>query len=348
MNYKPLIIPHLSWEQKVSSSTYGELVAQPLEPGFGITLGNALRRVLLASIEGSAVTAVVIKGVNNEFSTIKGVIEDTLHVLLNLKGIVVRNTTGQPGKMHLSKKGEGAVKVGDIKTDSHLEVVNKDYVFAHLSADGDLDIEFFVETGRGFQPAQWPQSQALQKDDKIYLDAMFCPVKRVEYIIEQARVGERFDCDKLILRITTNGAVTPQDVIHYGTSVLRTQLEHFLLAKEIAFNEISQVPSTKHGKEGKVDVEGPTKGLPVDLFLKPIDELEFSVRAHNCLIGAGVKRVIDLVNMTEDEVLKIKNFGRKSLREVKEILAAFNLHLGMNIKELDLKKAMKDLEEKQD
>ena len=347
MNYKPLIIPHLSWEQKVSSNTYGELIAQPLEPGFGITLGNALRRVILSSVEGSAVTAVVVKGVNNEFSTVKGVVEDTLHVLLNLKGIVIKNTTGQPGKMHLSKKGEGVVKVGDIKTDSHLEVVNKEHVIAHLAVDGDLDIEFFVESGRGFLPAQWPHGQALQKDDKIYLDAMFCPVKRVEYVIEQARVGERFDCDKLVLRVYTNGAISPQDVIHYGTSVLRTQLEHFLLATEIAFNEISQSPNIKQSKEGKLDVEGPTKGLPVELFLKPIDELEFSVRAHNCLIGAGVKRVIDLVNMSEDEVLKIKNFGRKSLREVKEILSAFNLHLGMNIKELDLKKAMKDQEEKQ-
>jgi DNA-directed RNA polymerase subunit alpha len=346
MNYKPLILPKVNWDTKVSATTYGELIVQPLEPGFGITLGNALRRVMLSSIEGSAVTSIVIKGVNNEFSALKGVVEDSLHVLLNIKGIVVKNTTGVPGKLYLSKRGEGPVRVGDIKCDEHLEVVNKDHVIAHLSADGELDIEFFVETGRGYQPAQWPLGESLQADGRIYLDAMFAPVKRVEYHVEQARVGDRFDCDKLIMRIFTDGSVGPQDVIHYGTSVLRTQLEHFLLAKEIPFNELSQTVEEDSKKEFFNDVESPTKGLPVDLFLKPIDELEFSVRAHNCLVGAGIKRVIDLVNLTEDDVLKIKNFGRKSLREVKEILSAFNLHLGMNVKELDLKKAIKEQEKK--
>ncbi len=344
MNYKPLILPKVSWDTKVSTSTFGELIVQPLEPGFGITLGNALRRVMLSSVEGSAVTSVVIKGVNNEFSTLKGVVEDTLNLLLNIKGIVVKNTTGESGKMHLYKKGEGPVKVADIQADEHLAVVNKDHVIAHLAVDGELDIEFLVETGRGYLPAQWPLGQSLQADGRIYLDAMFSPVKRVEYHVEQARVGERFDCDKLIISIYTNGAVGPQDIVHYATSVLRTQLEHCLLAKEIPFNEISQTVDEKTEKEHRADGESPTKGLPVELFLKPIDELEFSVRAHNCLIGAGVKRVIDLVNMAEDDVLKIKNFGRKSLREVKEILAAFGLHLGMNIKELDLKKAIKDQE----
>lgn len=346
MNYKTLILPKVNWDTKVSTSTYGELIVQPLEPGFGITLGNALRRVILGSVEGSAVTSVIIKGVNNEFSTLKGVGEDILNVLLNIKGIVVKNSTGLPGKMHLSKKGEGPVKVADIKADDHLEVVNKDYVFAHLSADGELDIEFFVEAGRGYQAAQWPLGDSLQPDGRIYLDAMFSPVRRVEYHIEQARVGERFDCDKLIMSIQTNGAVGAQEVIHYGTSVLRTQLEHFLLANEIPFNDISQSLEEKVEREYKVEGESPTKGLPVELFLKPIDDLEFSVRAHNCLIGAGIKRVIDLVNLTEEDLLKIKNFGRKSSREVKEILSAFGLRLGMNIKELDLKKAIKEQEKK--
>lgn len=346
MNYKPLILPKVNWDTKVSTNTYGELIVQPLEPGFGITLGNALRRVILGATEGSAVTSVIIKGVNNEFSTLKGIREDILHVLLNIKGIVVKNSTGLPGKMYLTKTGEGPVTVADIRTDEHLEVINKDYVLAHLAVDGELDIEFFVETGRGYQPAQWPLGESLQADGRIYLDAMFSPLKRVEYHIEQARVGERFDCDKLIMSINTNGAVGPQEVIHYGTSVLRTQLEHFLLATEIPFNDISQSSEEKVEKEYKVEGESPTKGLPVELFLKPIDDLEFSVRAHNCLIGAGIKRVIDLVNLTEEDVLKIKNFGRKSLREVKEILAAFSLHLGMNIKELDLKKAIKEQEKK--
>lgn len=342
--YKPLTFPKLSWNQTVSSPTYGELVVQPLEPGFGITLGNALRRVILSSVEGSAVTSVVIKDVNNEYSTVKGVTEDVLHILLNIKEIVIANKTGEPGKMSLSASGEGVVKVSDIKTDEHLELVNKDHVIAHLSADGQLDIEFFVETGRGYLAAQWPKGEALQEDGRIYIDAMFSPIKRVEYHIEKTRVGQAIDYDKLTLKIQTNGVIEPQEVVHYGTSVLRSQLEHFLSATEIPFNEISKQLDDEAEKEARIDLEGPTKGLPVELFLKPIDELEFSVRAHNCLIGAGIKRVIDLVNLTDEDVLKIKNFGRKSLREVKEILGAFGLHLGMNIKELDLKKAIKQQE----
>jgi len=343
--YKPLTLPKLSWNKKVSSDRLGELIIEPLEPGFGLTLGNALRRVILSSIEGAAVTSVVIKGVNNEFATGKGIIEDVLNVLLNIKNIVIKNKTGQSGKMHLSLKGEGVAKVGDIKADEHLELINKDHIIAHLAVDGELDIEFFVENGRGYQAANWPQGVSLQSDDRIYLDAMFSPVKRIEYHVEKTRVGKEIDYDKLFFKTQTNGAISPQDVIHYGTSVLRTQLEHFLLVSEIPFNEISKMEDEQSKKEKGADVEGPTKGLPVELFLKPIEELEFSVRAHNCLIGAGIKRVIDLVNLTEDDILKIKNFGRKSLREVKEILNAFGLQLGMNVKELDLKKVLKEKEE---
>jgi len=343
--YKPLTIPKVKWEKGLSD-THGELVAQPLEPGFGITLGNALRRMSLSSIEGSAVTSIVIKGINNEFSTIKGVIEDTINVLLNIKNIVIKNETGMPGTMKLHAKGEAPVKVSDIKADDHLELINKDYVIAHLAADGELEIDFTVESGRGYVSAKWPQGVSLQKDDRIYMDAMFSPVKRVEYRVEKTRVGKNINYDKLTMNIVTDGSLTPKDILHYATSVLRTQFEHFLDVEEIPFNEISE-KEQEEAKAGIVaDVKGVTEGLPVELFLKPIDELEFSVRAHNCLIGAGIKRVIDLVNLTEDDILKIKNFGRKSLREVKEILNAFGLRLGMNIKELDLKKAIKEQEDR--
>lgn len=344
MKYKPLILPKVRWEKKTLSDTLGELIAQPLEPGFGITLGNALRRVALSAVEGSAVTSIIIKGVNNEFSTIKGVIEDTLHILLNIKGIVIRNKTGLPGKMKLEVKGETVARVADIKADEHLELVNKDYIIANLASDGELEIEFFVETGRGYLAAQWPHGKALQADERIYIDAMFSPVKRIEFDVEKTRVGQAIDYDKLHFTIYTNGALKPQDVLQYSTSVLRTQLELFLNAEEIPFNEISKEEEDV-AEKGLFDTQGPTKGLPVELFLKPIDELEFSVRAHNCLIGAGVKRVIDLINLTEDDLLKVKNFGRKSLREVKEILSAFGLSLGMNVKELDLKKVIKEQED---
>ncbi len=345
MEYKPLTLPKLKWDTKKSTDTFGELIVQPLEPGFGITLGNALRRIILASIEGSSVTSVIIKGVNNECSVIEGVIEDVLNVVLNIKGIVIKNTTGKPGKMHLSLKGEGVARVSDIKADDHLELLNPDHVITHLAIDGELDIEFFVESGRGYQQAQWPLGEPLQKDGRIYIDAAFSPIRRVEYTIEKTRVGQAIDYDKLILSIHTDGSISPQDTIYYATSVLRTQLEHFLSASEIPFNEISKVEEEEVEALKAKEMQGPTKGLPVELFLKPIEELEFSVRAHNCLISAGIKRVIDLINLSEDESLKIKNFGRKSLREVKEILKAFDLQLGMNIKESDLKKMIKEQED---
>lgn len=344
--YKSLTLPKLNWNTDVSSPLLGELVVQPLEPGFGITLGNALRRVIISSVEGSAVTSIAIKGVNNEFSSIKGVVEDVLQIVLNIKEVVIENKTGKPGKMHLHVTGEGKATVGDITTDEHLAVINKDHVIANLAVDGDLEIEFYVESGRGYLAAQWPQGEALQEDGRIFLDAMFSPIKRVDYRVDKTRVGKAIDYDKLTMAVHTDGSVAPQDVIHYGTSVLRTQLEHFLAATEIPFNEISKEVDEQAEKEGTTELEGPTKGLPVDLFLKSIDELEFSVRAHNCLVGAGIKRVIDLVNMNEEDSLRIKNFGRKSLREVKEILSAFGLHLGMNIKELDLKKAIQQQETK--
>lgn len=341
--YRPLTIPQLSWNKKVLTNTFGELVAQPLEPGFGNTLGNALRRVLLGGVEGSAVTSIVIKGVNNEFSSLPGVIEDTMQVILNIKEIVVRNKKGIPGKMTLNIDHEGPVRVSDIQVDEHLELINGDHVIAYVAAGGSLHIEFTVETGRGYQAAQWPSDVSLQEDGRIYLDAMFSPIKKVVFDVVKTRVGDKIDYDKLILKIYTDGSENPLDVLHYSVSVLRTQLEPFLISAEIPFNEISAVPEVYQEEEPAVVLDGPgLKGVPVDLLLKPIDELELSVRAHNCLINAGIKRIIDLVNLDEDEGLKIKNFGRKSLNEVKDSMKAFGLSFGMDIKESDLKKVLKD------
>ena len=342
--YQPLTIPKLDWNKKTLTKTFGELVAQPLEPGFGITLGNALRRVLLGGVEGSAVTSVIIKGVNNEFSNIPGVIEDTMQLVLNIKGLVIRNKTGEPGKMSLSIQGEHQVKAEDIVTDEHLEVVNKDHILAHVAENGSLDIEFFVESGRGYKPAQWPIGTALQEDNRIYIDAMFSPVANVVFNVEKTRVGRDIDYDKLILLITTNGSEDPIDVMHYAVSVLRTQLEHFLLYTEIPFNEISLPPQEEVYEEIIEEKEPPLEGIPVELLLKPIEELELSVRAHNCLINSDIKRVIDLVNLSEDEGLKIKNFGRKSLNEVKDAMKSFGLSFGMNIKESDVKKVLENKE----
>lgn len=347
--YKPLTIPKLVWNKKTLTDRYGELVAQPLEPGFGVTLGNALRRTLLGAVEGSAVTSVIIKGVNNEFSTLSGVVEDTMQVVLNIKQIVIRNKEGRAGKMTLSVKGESTVKVGDIKADSHLELVNKDHIIAHVAPGGTLEIEFFVDSGRGYQPAQWLAAVPLQEDGRIYLDAMFAPVTNVTFDVEKTRVGGDIDYDKLTVSIETDGSQNPVDVLHYAVSVLRTQLEHFLAIAEIPFNQISIIPEQEPVKQHLESPEVAVRSdLPIDLLFKPIDELELSVRAHNCLINENIKRVIDLVNLTEDEGLKIKNFGRKSLNEVKESLSAFGLSFGMNLKEEEIKKLLKDQEQEEE
>lgn len=347
--YQPLITPNRLWEKVDNTETIGRLIVQPLEPGAGVTLGNALRRVLLSSIEGCAVTSVVIQGVNNEFSTLKGVVEDLLQVVLNIKGIIIKNLTGEPGTMRVKAQGLGVVKVSDIITDEHLELVNKDHVIATLSQDGFFEAEFFVHNGRGYLPAQWAGVVALQPDGKIYVDAMFSPVQRVEFHVEKTRMGDNIDYDKLTITVKTNGTISPSDAVNYATSVLRHQLENFLLDDNIVFGTVpvegpESIQVISSGSSGFIGEEKRilSTSLHVELFLKPIEELEFSVRAHNCLAGAGVRRVIDLVNLSEDEVLKIKNFGRKSLREVKEILSAFHLKFDMNIKELDLKKALKE------
>ncbi len=335
--FQPLTLPRIAWDKSVLTATYGELVAQPLEPGFGITLGGALRRVLLGGIEGSAVTAVIIKGVNNEFSVVPGIIEDTMQIVLNCKEIIVRNKTGNPGRMFISVSGEAVARVSDIKADEHLELLNPEHVVAHVGQGGVLQIEFFVESGRGYQSAQWPVGQALQEDGRIYLDALFSPVRKVSYEVEKTRVGRDIDYDKLTIAITTDGTQGPADVLHYAVSVLRTQLEHFLASPEIPFNDISVQGELEQRERSSEDAEAKYKGVPVDLLLKPIEVLEFPARAHNCLVKAGIKRILELVNLTEDEALKIKNFGRKSFDEVKESMKNFGLSFGMNIPESDIK-----------
>ncbi len=339
--YKPLTIPRVAWDKDSLSDTYGNLVAQPLEPGFGITMGNALRRVLLAAVEGSAVSSVIIKGVNNEFSTIPGVQEDVMQLVLNIKEIVIKSLDGKPGKMSLSHKGEGVVRVSDIKASDNLELINNDHIIGHVSQGGELDIQFFVESGRGYKAAQWPIGSKLQDDNRIYVDSMFSPIRQVQFEVEKTRVGKDIDYDKLILQVYTNGAEKPADVLHYAVSVLRTQEEHFLVDPEIDFNSISKSPEVEDTAERASSESLGLKGVPVDLLLKPIEDLELSARAHNCLIAHGINRILDLVNLSEDDGLKIKNFGRKSLNEVKDSMKAFGLSFGMDIKEEDIQNLLK-------
>lgn len=334
--YQPLTVPKVKWDAETLTHSEGKLIVQPLEPGFGLTFGNALRRVLLGGIEGSAVTSVIIKDVNNEFSVLPGVIEDAMQVILNIKEIVVRSATGEPGKMRLSVSGESVVTVKDIVADDHLELLNKDHVIANIAKNGSLEIEFFVESGRGYRAAKWPVGEMLQPDGRIYLDAVFAPVRKVSYDVSKTRVGDTIDYDKLILSLETDGTITPVEAVNYATSVLRTQFEHFLSDQEIPFNVISKVEEDVTTATSQEKGETAVGGFPIDLLLKPIDALEFSVRAHNCLINADVTRILDLVNMTEDALQKTKNFGKKSFDEVKEGLKQHGLSLDMNIQEADL------------
>lgn len=343
-NYQPITVPAIEWGDVGLSTAFGELVVQPLEPGYGITFGNALRRVLLSSVEGAAVTSVIVKGVNNEFGNVDGLVEDVLHLLLNIKKLVIKNSSGaQMSAMSLHKKGPGVVVAGDIVADEHLEILNKDLVLGTLAEGGELDIEFFVEMGRGYCFARWPDGVKYHDDSRIYLDAMFSPIRKVAFDVEKTRVGKNIDHDKLILKIHTNGVVAPTDALRYAVSIIRGQLEFFISEKEITFGAVSSLDAEGSGALATPQDEIISKdGVPVGLFLKSIDDLELSVREHNCLISAGVDTVLDLVNLTEDDTLKVKNFGRKSLKEVKEVLSAFNLKFGMNIKEADLKKAVKE------
>ncbi len=341
-DYQALTIPRLEWNKKTLTEKYGELVAQPLEPGFGITFGNALRRVLLGGVEGAAITSIIIKSVNNEFAVIPGVVEDAMQLCLNIKQIVVKSKDGKPGKMHLTVNHEGPVRASSIVTDSNLEVVNGDFIVAHIAPEGSLSIEFFVESGRGYRQAQWPEGKTLQDDNRIYLDAMFSPLTKVTFDVEKTRVGQAIDYDRLTIQIHTNGSSNPLEMLHYAVSVMRSQLEHFLVSAEIPFNEISRPVQEEVVRQPEPVTHLMYKGIPIDLLLKPIDELELSVRAHNCLMNANIKRVLDLVNLSEEEGLKIKNFGRKSLNEVKDSMKAFGLGFGMNITEDELKAVMRE------
>jgi len=338
--FRPLIIPKVTWEKKTLTNHFGELVVQPLEPGFGITLGNSIRRILLGAIEGAATTSVIIKGVNNEFSSIAGVIEDVMQIVLNIKGIIVRNATGKPGKMHLKVTGEAIVRVSDIQADEHLELVNNDHVIAHIAQNGELEIDFFVETGRGYIPAQWPPDKPYQDDDRIYIDAMFSPVRRVTFDVEKTRVGQHIDYDKLKIQINTNGSENPLSALSYAASVIRAQLEHFLVDSEIQFNALKQTQHEEKIEKSSVPSAMDLRGIAPELLLSSIDELELSVRARNCLVNANIKRIIDLVNRQESDILKIKNFGRKTLDEVVDSMKAIGLSFGMNINEEEVQKAL--------
>lgn len=314
-NWRDLIKPkRLQIESDSLSDTYGKFKAEPFERGFGTTLGNALRRVLLSSLQGAAITSVRIKGVLHEFSTIPGVTEDVTDIILNLKGVLLNLHGHESRNIRIVKKGAGIITAGDIITDSHVEVLNTDHHILTCSKEADIEIDMVVALGKGYVPAE------RNRDEKapvgtIAIDALFSPVKKVNFTVTNARVGQITDYDKLTLDVFTDGSVRPDDAVAYGAKILKEQLQIF-----ISFDEEAETYGVAQIEEGRKINEN---------LYRSVDELELSVRSANCLKNANIHLIGDLVQKSEAEMLKTQNFGRKSLNEIKDILAEMGLSLGM-------------------
>lgn len=290
------------------------LAVEPLERGFGLTLGNALRRVLLSSLQGAAVTAIKIDGVVHEFDSIPGVVEDVTDIVLNTKAIVVRMETAERKRVFLDAEGPCAITAGMIKTGPELEIINKDFVICHLNAGHRFHAELTIESGKGYVPA----SQNRPTDAPIGLipvDSLYSPVKQVSYRVDNSRVGKVTDYDKLYMDVETNGTITPEMAVALAAKIIQDQLNAF-----ISFEEVEE------------EKEEEEETLQFDRnLLKKVDELELSVRSQNCLKNDNIIYIGDLVRKTEGEMLKTPNFGRKSLNEIKEVLASMGLRFGMDV-----------------
>ncbi len=316
-NWRALIRPRgVEIESGEDPSTYAKVVARPLEKGFGITLGNALRRILLSSLQGTAITAIKVDGVLHEFSTIDGVVEDVTDVILNLKGVLLKMEEHEPRTLILEKSGGGPVTAGDITEIAGVDVLNPDHHICTLARDGKIRAELTIKKGKGYVPAEL-NADPEAPIDTIPIDAIFSPIRKVNYMVSNARVGQRTDYDKLTLQIWTDGSVAPVDALAFAAKILKEQLQIF-----INFTE-----------EEEPDAEGAEEEVPEfnENLFKTVDELELSVRSANCLQNANIKYIYELVEKTEAEMLKTKNFGRKSLNEIKEILADMGLSLGMKL-----------------
>lgn len=306
--------PRLVGVQQISK-TRARVTLEPLERGFGHTLGNALRRILLSSMKGCAVTEVEIEGVLHEYTTIEGVQEDVIEILLNLKGLAIKMHNRDEATLTLNKKGAGAVTAGDIQLDHDVELVNPQHVIAHLTKSGELNMRLKVERGLGYQPAGVSDSEETDRPiGRLQLDASFSPVRRVSYVVESARVEQRTNLDKLVIELETNGTLDPEQAIRNAASILQDQLSAFV-----------ELKSTEEA--------GPSVREPeIDpILLRPVDDLELTVRSANCLKAEHIYYIGDLIQRTEVELLKTPNLGKKSLSEIKEVLASHGLSLGMRL-----------------
>jgi DNA-directed RNA polymerase subunit alpha len=316
-SWKDLIRPkRLEAEKETLTPFYGKFAAEPLERGFGITVGNSLRRILLSSLQGAAITSVKIDGVLHEFSTIPGVKEDATEILLNLKEVRLKLHTEGAKTIRIKADGPKEVKAGDIITGEAVEILNPDHHIATLSRDAKLSVEMAIKTGRGYVPAERNKEEN-QPIGAMAIDSIFSPIKKVNYTVTNARVGQITDYDKLTLEVWTDGSIAPEEAVAHAAKILKEQLAIF-----ITFEEEEEAEGTKEPEDSQL--------LNENLF-RSVDELELSVRSANCLKHANIKYIGDLVQKTEAEILATKNFGRKSLNEIKEILTDMGLSLGMKI-----------------
>lgn len=319
-NWRSLIRPRKIERDNRSGASYGKFVVRPLERGFGTTIGNSLRRILLSSLQGAAITSVRIEGVLHEFSSVPGVVEDVTDIVLNFKGVLLRVPSGEPVNGHVKVTGEAnkvtVVRASDLTFDGAVEVLNPDHALATVTDAADFEASVTVNVGKGYVPAA-ENRDTEQALGTIPIDAIFSPIKRVRYQVTNARVGNRTDYDKLSLELWTDGSVVPEDAIAYAAKILKEQLQVFI--------NFTEEEEPEHEQDEEQEIE-----FNENLF-KRVDELELSVRSQNCLQNAGIEHIYQLVERSEAEMLKTKNFGRKSLNEIKEILSDLGLSLGMKL-----------------
>ncbi|MGB4600341.1 MAG: DNA-directed RNA polymerase subunit alpha [Trichlorobacter sp.] len=317
-NWRDLIKPkQLQVEKETLSSTYGKFYAEPFERGFGTTLGNSVRRVLLSSLQGAAITSVRIKGVQHEFSSIPGVTEDVTDIILNLKGVRLRLHGSDQATIRIIHKGEGLIKASDIMVPHNVEIMNPDHHIATCGKDAVLEVEMSLKIGKGYVPAD------RNRDEKapvgtIPIDAIFSPITKVNFVVSNARVGQMTDYDKLTMEVWTDGSVKPEDAIAFAAKIVKEQLTIF-----INFDEESEPQYLEEAADDDAKVN--------ENLYRTVDELELSVRSANCLKNAGIKLIGELVSKSEAEMLKTQNFGRKSLNEIKDILTDMGLTFGMRL-----------------
>ena len=315
-------------DQKTRSSTYGKFIIEPFERGYGITIGNSLRRILLSSLEGSAVTSIKIKAVKHEFSTIPGVVEDTTDIALNVKSLVLRLLDDQPRKLRIEANKKGEIKAKDIITDGAVEIINLEQHILTLSEDVNFSMEMEVKKGRGYVTAEENEPEE-PEIGLVALDSIFSPVRKVKYYTEDTRVGRQTNYDRLIMEIWTNGVVTPEMALVEAAKILRKHLTPFIQYFELG----RELPSTD--RKPVLEAEEVPKEACGEFeakLSKPVSELDLSVRASNCLEAANIRTVEELVSMTEEELLQVRNFGKTTLKEVKKKLAQWGLSLGFRKK----------------